>query len=83
MYGPEYHEDKLVIVIFTEALEAGFTGVNTRARDLLTVKFKYARPTAGGPIDDARIADLMHIVLYSDHILEIHDSGARVFDWSY
>ncbi|MFM7986030.1 MAG: hypothetical protein ACKPKO_42625, partial [Candidatus Fonsibacter sp.] len=70
-----------VIGIDTEkVLEAGFTGLNTRAGDLLTVKYKYARPRAGGNVDAHRIADLMHIVLHSDHILEIHDTGVRVFD---
>ena len=35
---------------------------------------------ASGPIDDDRVADLMHIVLQSDQIIEIHDAGVRVFD---
>ena len=26
------------------------------------------------------IANLMQVVLYSDHILEIHDTGVRAFD---
>ena len=38
MHGLAYLEDKFVIGIDTEnALEAGFTGMNTRAGDLLTV----------------------------------------------
>ena len=77
----EYKATKFVIGIDTEkVLEAGFTGLNTRAGDLLTVKFKYARPRAGGNVDAHRIANLMHIVLHSDHIIEIHDTGVRVFD---
>ena len=70
-----------VIAIDTEkVLEAGFSGLNTRVGDLLTVKFKYNTPAAGGAVAATRIANLMHIVLRSDHILEIHDTGVRVFD---
>ena len=57
-----------------KVLEAGFSGLNTRAGDLLTVKFKYNTPAAGGAVAATRIANLMHIVLRSDHILEIHDT---------
>ena len=53
-------------------LEAGFTGLHTRAGDVLTVKFKYNKPWAGGPIDDDRIADLMPINFHADRIIEIH-----------
>ena len=60
-------------------VNAGFTGFNARAHDLLTFKFKYAQPTPGGAVDARRIANLMHIVLHSDHILEIHETGVRVF----
>ena len=77
----EYKSTKFVIGIDTEkVLEAGFTGLNTRSGDLLTVKFKYNKPAAGGNIDARRVASLMHIVLHSDHILEIHDTCVRVFD---
>ena len=71
----------MIIAIDNEkVLEAGFTGLNTRAGDLLPVKFKYNTPAAGGAIAATRIANLMHIVLHSDHILEIHDTGVRVHD---
>ena len=70
-----------MIAIDTEkVLEAGFSGLNTRAGDLLTVKFRYNTPAAGGAVAATRIANLMHIVLRSDRILEIHDTGVRVFD---
>ncbi|MFM7989840.1 MAG: hypothetical protein ACKPKO_62050, partial [Candidatus Fonsibacter sp.] len=59
--GSHYRESKIVIGIDTEkVLEAGFTGLNTRAGDLLTVKFKYNRPWNGGNVNDSRVADLMH-----------------------
>ena len=60
-------------------LEAGFTGLITRAGDLLAVKFGYAKPPAGRAISAQRTANMMHIVLHLDHILEIHDTGVRVF----
>ena len=63
-----------------KVVEAGFAGLNTCAGDLLTVKFKYAKPAAGGAMNDQRIAKLMHIVLRSDHSLEIHDASVRAFD---
>ena len=75
----KYKASKFVIAIDTEkVLEAGFSGLNTRAGDLLTVKFKYNTPAAGGVVAATRVANLMHIVLRSDHILEIHDTGVRV-----
>ena len=55
-------------------LNAGFTGINTRAGDLLTVNLKY------NSNDADRLADRIHIVLHSDQILEIRDSGCSVFD---
>ena len=77
----DYRSTRFVIGIDTEnVLEAGFKGLNTRADNILTVKFKYAKPAAGGAISAQRTANLMHIVLHSDHILEIHDTGVIVVD---
>ena len=59
-----------------KVLDAGFTGINTRAGDLMSVKLKYASKGTG----DNRLADRLHIVLHSDQILEIRDSGCQVFD---
>ena len=67
-------------LLLKQVIEAGFTGLNTRAGDLLTVRFKYNAPTGGGALDATRVANLMHIVLRSDHILEIHDTRVKVFD---
>ena len=64
-------------LLLKEVIEAGFAGLNTRAGDLLTVTFKYNTPAAGGAVDATRVANLMRIVIYSDHILEIHDTGVR------
>ena len=75
--GVQYRDNKLIIGIDMEkVIEAGWTGMNTRAGDLLTVKFKYNQN-----FDNTNLgADRMHVVLHSDQILEIRDSGCAVFD---
>ena len=60
-------------------LDAGFAGLNTRAGDLMTVKWKNVAPGATSSSTDA-LADRMHIVLHSDQIMEIRDTGVQVFD---
>jgi hypothetical protein len=73
----EYRDNKFILGTDCEkVLDAGFTGLNTRAGDLMSVKFKYAARGSG----DSRLADRIHIVLHSDQILEIRDSGCQVFD---
>ena len=73
----EYRYSKFVLGTDCEkVLDAGFTGLNTRAGDLMSVKFKYASKGTG----DVRLADRIHIILHSDQILEIRDSGCQVFD---
>ena len=74
--GVEYRDNKFIVGFDTEkVIEAGWTGMNTRSGDLLTVKMKYDPycPTT-------RQADRIHIILHSDQILEIRDSGCQVFD---
>ena len=74
--GVSYRDNKLVMAIDCEkVLGASWTGINTRAGDLLTVMFKYASGA-----DATRWADRMHIVLHSDQILDISDTGVQVFD---
>ena len=71
----EYHDHKFIIGIDTEkVLEAGFTGVNTRAGDILNIRFDHNSPTA------AFWAHEMHVILHSDNIMEIRDSGVTIFD---
>ena len=71
----EFRDYKMILATDCErVLNAGFTGINTRAGDLLTVKLKY------NSNDADRLADRIHIVLHSDQILEIRDSGCQVFD---
>ena len=73
----EYRFSKFVLGVDCEkVLDAGFTGINIRAGDLMSVKLKYA---TRGTLD-ARVADRRHIILHSDQILEIRDSGCQVVD---
>ncbi len=73
----EYRSTKFVLGTDCEkVLDAGFTGLNTRAGDLMSVKLKYADKGTS----NSRLADRIHIVLHSDQILEIRDSGCAVFD---
>ena len=74
----EYRYNKLILGTDCEkVLDAGFTGLNTRAGDLMTVKFELNK---AGTTLDARKPDRIHIVLHSDQILEIRDSGCQVYD---
>ncbi len=77
--GLQYRSYKFIASIDTEkVLEAGFTGLNTRAGDLMTVKVK--------PIDSSSsgMGSLQPVkfftVLHSDNIMEIRESGITVFD---
>ena len=74
----EYRFNKLILGTDCEkVLDAGFTGLNTRAGDLMTVKFDLKTPSNEVA---ARKPDRIHIVLHSDQILEIRDSGCQVYD---
>ena len=57
-----------------KVLEAGFTGMNTKAGDILNIRFDH-RSTV-----ESEYAHEMHIVLQSDNIMEIRDGGVSVFD---
>ena len=56
-------------------LQAGYTGLNTRMGDLLTVKIKPV-----GTLTADRMPDSMQIILHSDQIMNIADSGVQVMD---
>ena len=75
--GAQYRDYKFIAAIDTEkVLEAGFTGLNTRAGDLMTIKVK--------PVDASGMADTkptkFFTALHSDNILEVRDTGVTVFD---
>ena len=71
----KYGTDHFILGIDTEKiLEAGFTGLNTRAGDLMVVRVKGANQNM------TQWCNKMYIMLHTDQILEIRDSGAQVFD---
>ena len=76
----EYRYNKLILGTDCEkVLDAGFTGLNTRAGDLMTVKFELNKTVDATDLG-LRKPDRIHIVLHSDQILEIRDSGCQVYD---
>ena len=71
----EYRHSKFIIGIDTEKnLGSGFTGISTRAGDLMTIKFNH-RDT-----DATKFATQVYITLHTDNILEIRDNGVSVYD---
>ena len=74
----QYRNNRFIIGCDTEkALQAGFTGLNTRQGDLLSVKVKAMDKSV---LTAAKMPDTMYIVLHSDQIMEISDAGVQVFD---
>ena len=77
--APQYTKDKFVICAQTSKLaHAGFTGMNTRSGDLMTIKAKLVGGSSS--TQAANLPTEMFIVLESDQILEIRDTGVQVFD---
>ena len=71
----EYRDHKLIIAVDTEAvLEAGFTGKNLKSGDIVNVKFNHYESSA------SHLAEQMHVILHSDNVMEIRDSGISVWD---
>jgi hypothetical protein len=71
----DYRSNRFIFAIDTEKmLAAGFTGLNTKAGDLMTVRCKYL----GSDVSFA--PDSMYVVLHSDQILNIRDTGVEVME---
>ena len=69
--GNEYRNDKFIVGIDCEKLLGlSFTGMNTK-HSLMTVKFKTAQ---------ANQANRMHILLFTENMLEINDTGVSIYD---
>ena len=74
----QYRNNRFIIGCDTEkALQAGFTGLNTRQGDLLSVKVKAMDKSV---LTASKMPDTMYVVLHSDQIMEISDAGVQVFD---
>ena len=72
----EYRSHAFITAMDLEKiLEAGFTGINTKAGDLMTVKVKQSQGIA-----QVNICNKIYITLHSDQILNIRDTGVEVFD---
>ena len=64
-----------MIGIDTElVLSAGFTGINTKACDMLAIRLKH------NDTDNLRYATKMQVVLHCDNVMSIRDSGIEVLD---
>ena len=73
--GDDYRNNKFILAIdFERVLEAGFSGMNTRAGDILNVRFDHMDTNA------VNYAHSMQIVLHSDCIMEIRDGGVTILD---
>ena len=71
----EYRCRKFILGMdFEKVSEHGYTGLSTRAGDLMNIRFDHASSSA------STYATEMHIVLTSDQIVEVKDSGVTVFD---
>lgn len=76
MTPTQYRNQHFVMSIETEkSIGSSWTGVNTRAGDLLRVKLKSDTSSA-----EAVQATQMFIVLHSDDITKISDGGVSAFD---
>ena len=74
----QYRNNHFIIGCDTEkALQAGFTGINTRQGDLLSIKVKSINKDVN---DKDKMPDTLYVVLHSDQIMEISDAGVQVFD---
>ena len=74
----QYQKLHHIIALDTEkTLQAGYTGLDMKRGQLMTIKVKATNPTA---LEAARMPDNIHIVLHSDQILDIGFTGTQVQD---
>jgi hypothetical protein len=72
-----YRNFRFIVAIDTEkVLAAGFTGLNSKAGDLMTLKFK---ALSGGAVP-TDLPNSMYLHLHADCILNIRDTGVEVFE---
>ena len=71
--------DHFIAGVDTEkVIEAGFTGWSTKQGDLMTIRAK----AANSPADPVNFfpATKIYIILHTDTILEIRETGSQIFD---
>ena len=73
-----YRQDKFIVGFSFEKIpDAEWSGINTKAGQILMVTVKALNPANLG---DTKIADMMYSVLEAQQILEIRDVGISVYD---
>ena len=79
--GKQYEKLHHIIGIDAEkTLHAGYTGLDMKRGQLMTVKVKASDQTVMGANGARRMPDNIHIVLHSDQILDIGFTGTQVQD---
>ena len=83
IYSRWYHTCKYIVGMDMEKIRlAGFTGLNTKAGDMLTVNFRgcYAYAPDGTTMNTFSIPTRVFCALHYDAVLTIRDSGAELLD---
>ena len=79
----EYRSHKYIVAFDTEKqTNAGFSGLNTRAGDLITIKYQGLHHISNNealPMPDT-VPEFMHTTLEYDAILTITDAGVTVLE---
>ena len=71
----DYRSTRFIFGIDCEKmLSAGYTGLNTKAGDLMTIRAKYLGTRANAT------PDTLYVILHSDQILNIRDTGVEVLE---
>ena len=79
--GQQYQKLHHIIALDTEkTLQAGYTGLDMKRGQLMTVKVKATNSSATNGWPAVRMPDNIHIVLHSDQILDIGFTGTQVQD---
>ena len=79
MFSRWYHSTKYVIGLDMEKTSgAGFSGMNTKAGDLITINFKDCHHSP--VISSTPVPSRMYCVLHYDAVLNIRDSGIQLLD---
>ena len=69
----QYRSDSFIVGIDTEKVnEVGWSGLNTKSGDLLTIKMKSD--------SSALMPTTLYTVLHTNNIMEINDTGVRMYD---
>ena len=75
----QYQNDHFIAAVDCERIiEASWTGLNTKAGDLMSIRCKPANSVPSGTVffDATKI----YVMLQTDNILEIRETGCQVFD---